>query len=341
MWSGAVTFTSTPLSPKEWTCPPADTRNMSPPPPRQGWDKPLGGLSAWPWTSNQRRPSLLRRLLQNLKQQVAERLGDASVARWCQVEEVEHVLWDDGSVRVDKPLADVQELSLLAQPWQPGAHKPIDRSVLLPEWVGTLASRQQTLEKHSSNLYVIQNTCMITIKSSRIQPWWFYTRIKDKKQTGPTCLWDGTIWAISAACWLGCVHVEYRRVQRNCFYSSHHTYAWLGTGVTHQDDDLRFWEARPQQLSDGKNSSCHLFRRVLVIICSYPQHHHLDKTTHTLVNMLWAPLPHLLMMPMQRMQVCTYLNTNTGVTKGNGQLTCPKDRGSCNSWGKTSIKHIN
>lgn len=63
------------------------------------------------------------------------------------MEEVEHVLWDDGSVRVDKPLADVQELSLLAQPWQPGAHKPIDRSVLLPQWVGTLASRQQTLKK--------------------------------------------------------------------------------------------------------------------------------------------------------------------------------------------------
>lgn len=153
MWSGAVTFTSAPLSPKEWTCPPADARNMSPPPPRQGWDKPLGGLSAWPSTSNQRRPSLLRRLLQNLKQQVAERLGDASVARRCQVEEVEHVLWDDGSVRVDKPLADVQELSLLAQPWQPGAHKPIDRSVLLPQWVGTLASRQQAL-KNTATIFM-------------------------------------------------------------------------------------------------------------------------------------------------------------------------------------------
>lgn len=107
---------------------------------------PLGGLSAWPWPSNQRRPSLLRRLFQNLKQQVAEWLGYAAVARRCQVEEVKHVLWDDGSVRVDEPLADVQELSLLAQPWQPGAHRAIDRGVLLPQWVGTLASRQQALK---------------------------------------------------------------------------------------------------------------------------------------------------------------------------------------------------
>lgn len=107
---------------------------------------PLGELAARQRPSNQRRPSLLRRLVQNLKQQVAERLGDAAVARRCQVEEVEHVLRDDGSVGVDESLADVQELSLMPQPRQPGAHKPVDRSVLLPQWVGTLTSRQQTLK---------------------------------------------------------------------------------------------------------------------------------------------------------------------------------------------------
>lgn len=97
--------------------------------------------SAEPRHSNQRCPSLLGRLLQDLKQQVAEGLGDAAVARRRQVEEVEHVLQDDGSVGVDEALADVQELSLLAQPRQPGAHQPVDRGVLLPQGVGTLASR--------------------------------------------------------------------------------------------------------------------------------------------------------------------------------------------------------
>lgn len=78
-------------------------------------------------------------------------------------------------------------------------------------------------------------------------------------------------------------------VFREAASTPHITYACVGTGVTHQDDDLCFWEARPQQLSDGKNSSCHLLRRVLVIICSYPQHHHLDKTTNTLVTALSPP----------------------------------------------------
>lgn len=109
---------------------------------------PLGELAAQePRHSNQRRPSLLGRLLQDLKQQVAEGLGDAAVARRRQVEEVEHVLRDDGSVGVDEALADVQELGLLAQPRQPGAHQPVDRGVLLPQGVGALASRQQTLKK--------------------------------------------------------------------------------------------------------------------------------------------------------------------------------------------------
>lgn len=109
---------------------------------------PLGELAAQePRHSNQRRPSLLGRLLQDLKQQVAEGLGDAAVARRRQVEEVEHVLRDDGSVGVDEALADVQELGLLAQPRQPGAHQPVDCGVLLPQGVGALASRQQTLKK--------------------------------------------------------------------------------------------------------------------------------------------------------------------------------------------------
>lgn len=69
-------------------------------------------------------------------------------------------------------------------------------------------------KKHSSNLYAIQNTRIIAIKSSRIQPWWFHPCIKDQKQTGSMCLWDGTIWAISAARWLGCV-------QRNSLLTSH------------------------------------------------------------------------------------------------------------------------
>lgn len=106
---------------------------------------PLVKCAAQSLPSNQRRPPLLRRLLQNLKQQVTEGLGDAPVARRRQVEEVEHVLWDDGPVGVDQLLAHVQELSLLAQAGQPGAHEPIDRGVLLAQRVGVLASRQQTL----------------------------------------------------------------------------------------------------------------------------------------------------------------------------------------------------
>lgn len=115
---------------------------------------PLGELTAQPRPSNQRRPSLLWRLLQNLKQQVAEGLGDAAVARRRQVEEVKHVLRDDGSVGVDKASADVQELCLLPQSRQPGAHQPVDRSVLLPQWVRTLASRQQTL-KNNNDIFLI------------------------------------------------------------------------------------------------------------------------------------------------------------------------------------------
>lgn len=208
---------------------------------------PLGELAVQPWPSNQRRPSLLWRLLQNLKQQVAEGFGDAAVARRRQVEEVEHVLRDDGSVGVDEALADVQELSLLPQPRQPGAHQPIDRSILLPQWVGTLASRQQTL-KNNIKIFLISKV----LKSSTMIVW-----------------------------------IQ----RRNRFYSSYHTYAhfccffrYLCGSITHQDDDLSLWEARLQQFGDGKNSPCHLFRRVLIIVCSYPQHHHLDKTTDTLVT---------------------------------------------------------
>lgn len=108
------------------------------------WDMPLGKCAARPRPSNQRRPSLLRRLLQYLKQQVAEGLRYAAVARRRQVEEVKHVLRDDGSIWVDELPAHIQVLSL-AQPRQPGAQEPVNGSVLLPQWVGTLASRQQTL----------------------------------------------------------------------------------------------------------------------------------------------------------------------------------------------------
>lgn len=107
-----------------------------------------------PLASNQRGPSLLWRLLQNLKQQVAEGLGDAAVARRRQVEEVEHVLRDDGAVGVDEAFADVQELSLLPQPRQPGAQQRVDRSVLLPQRVVALTSRQQTL-KNNHNRFLI------------------------------------------------------------------------------------------------------------------------------------------------------------------------------------------
>lgn len=77
---------------------------------------PLGKCAAGPWPSNQRRPSLLRRLLQYLKQQVAQGLRDAAVARRRQMEEVKHVLWDDGSIRVDEIPGHIQVLSL-AQSW--------------------------------------------------------------------------------------------------------------------------------------------------------------------------------------------------------------------------------
>lgn len=102
--------------------------------------------------SHQRRPPLLRRLLQDLEQQVAEGLGDAAVAGRRQVEEVEHVLRDDGSVRVDQVPAHVQELGLLAQSRQPGAHQPVDGGVLLPQRVGTLTSGQQTLQSRKPSI---------------------------------------------------------------------------------------------------------------------------------------------------------------------------------------------
>lgn len=102
-------------SPCEWALPPADTRDMSPPSPHsRRWDMPLDKCAARSRPSNQRRPSLFWCLLQYLKQQVTEGLRDASVTRRRQVEEVKHVLWDDGSVRVDELPAHIQELSLLA-----------------------------------------------------------------------------------------------------------------------------------------------------------------------------------------------------------------------------------
>lgn len=107
--------------------------------------------------SHQRCPSFLWCLLQDLQQQVAEGLGDAAVAARRQVEEVKHVLWDDSPVRVDQVPAYVQELSLLAQSRQPGAHQPIDSHVLLPQQVGTLTSGQQTLQGNRptiENLYL-------------------------------------------------------------------------------------------------------------------------------------------------------------------------------------------
>lgn len=97
-----------------------------------------------PVPSNQWCPSLLWRFLQDLKQQVAEGFGDGTVARWRQVEVVEHVLWANASVRVDKLFAHVQELSL-AQSGQPGAQELVHSGVLLPQRVGPLASWQQTL----------------------------------------------------------------------------------------------------------------------------------------------------------------------------------------------------
>lgn len=51
----------------------------------------------------------------------------------------------------------------------------------------------------------------------------------------------------------------------------------LRTRVTHQDDDLCLREARTQHFGDGQDSSRHLFRRVLVIVRPYPQHHHLGQ----------------------------------------------------------------
>lgn len=65
--------------------------------------------------SHQRCSSFLRRLLQDLKQQVTEGLGDAAVAARRQVEKVEHVLRDNGPVWVDQVPSNIQKLSLLAQ----------------------------------------------------------------------------------------------------------------------------------------------------------------------------------------------------------------------------------
>lgn len=124
------------------------TPMREPPPP------PVRGRGAPPSLrpSHQRRPPLLRRLLQDLEQQVAEGLGDAAVAGRRQVEEVEHVLRDDGSVRVDQVPAHVQELGLLAQSRQPGAHQPVDGGILLPQRVGTLTSGQQTLQSRKPSI---------------------------------------------------------------------------------------------------------------------------------------------------------------------------------------------
>lgn len=112
---------NTETRPSQGAIPPPDTRGRIRAPLH------LGG-------SNQRRPSLLRRFLEYLKQQVAEGLGHGAVTRRRKVEEVEHVLRTDGAVRVDEVAAHVQELSL-AQARQPRAQKVIDGGVLLPQGV--------------------------------------------------------------------------------------------------------------------------------------------------------------------------------------------------------------
>lgn len=52
--------------------------------------------------------------------------------------------------------------------------------------------------------------------------------------------------------------------------------------TSYQYDYLCFGEAGVEHLSNGKNSSCYLLCSVFVIVGSYPQHHHLEKTTDTL-----------------------------------------------------------
>lgn len=52
--------------------------------------------------------------------------------------------------------------------------------------------------------------------------------------------------------------------------------------MTYQHNNLCFGETGAEQLSDGENSSCDLLCCVLVIVGSYPQHHHLDQATHIL-----------------------------------------------------------
>lgn len=104
------THIGVPLPTPEWVSPSSSRHqgHVSPHPHSSGWDMPLDKCVARPWPSNQWRPSLLRRLIQYLKQQVTEGLGHGAVTCRRQVEEVKHVLWDDGSVGVDKLSAQVQ-----------------------------------------------------------------------------------------------------------------------------------------------------------------------------------------------------------------------------------------
>ena len=96
--------------------------------------------------SNQGGPPLPWLLLQDLQQQVTEGLGQCAVACGRQVEVVKHVLRADGAVRVNKLPAHVQELSP-AQPRQRVAQNLVNRRVFLPQGVGSLPSRQQTLSQ--------------------------------------------------------------------------------------------------------------------------------------------------------------------------------------------------
>lgn len=94
--------------------------------------------------SDQRGPPLLRRLLQDLQQQLAERLGDGGVASRRQVEEVEHVPLAERAVGLQEARAHVQQRDL-AGSWQPGAQKAVHCCVLLPQRVWPLTAGQQTL----------------------------------------------------------------------------------------------------------------------------------------------------------------------------------------------------
>lgn len=70
------------------------------------------------------------------------------------------------------------------------------------------------------------------------------------------CVWDGTIWAISAARWPGCQHVDNRCVQRHWTFSSSHHICMCG--------DRSYSPGRRSLLLGGETSAAQRWQEFLL-----------------------------------------------------------------------------